>query len=139
MPLHFPMCHPKSKGFIALISVLIVSTILFASVIAVSESDLTHRFQLLELERKMKSEKLAESCVHLGKAFIYNDPLVTKASLPYGGIFQIGDETCSVTSITPSALHSEIVTHGKSSGAVTSFRAIIQPETGNIISWKEIP
>lgn len=129
----------NTKGFVALISVLVISTILFASVALLAQSHIVHRYMLLDFENKLQSEQLAAACVHIGKLFIYNNPYITTDTLPYGGVFPIQDTTCSVLSIVTKGLKKEITTQGTFKTSVTTLYAEVDMNSNDITLWQEIP
>lgn len=52
-----------NRGFIALISTIIISTILLVVVVAGSMTGFTTRFNMLDAESKQRSAALADACV----------------------------------------------------------------------------
>lgn len=129
----------STQGFVALISVLVISTILFSSVVILAQSHIVHRHMLLDFENKLQSEQLAEACVEIGKIFIYNNSYITKDGLPYHGIFPIKDMECSVHSITHIDTKSEIITQGTFKESVTTLRVEIDTQSNTITAWQEVP
>ncbi len=129
----------NTKGFVALISVLVISTILFASVVLLAQSHIVHRYMLLDFENKLQSEELAAACVDIGKLFIYNDPYVTTDTLPYGGIFPIKDTTCSILLIEKNGLKNKMITQGIFKDSVTTVYVEIDIESNDTTLWQEIP
>ena len=62
------------RGFIALISVIIIGFVLLLSVIALGGKGIAGRFNLLNLEYKNSSYQLASGCVQTAIIYIVNDP-----------------------------------------------------------------
>ncbi|MES2087828.1 MAG: hypothetical protein V4467_02435 [Patescibacteria group bacterium] len=98
----------KNKGFIALMSTIIISTILMAIVFTTNMSSFYARFDALDGEFKRKAFALAESCANetllrLAKNYSYDpttDPdFVTGKGLP----ISIEDGECLIVSVLPPA------------------------------------
>ena len=62
----------KTNGFIALISILIVSSVLLVTTLSLAERGIAHRFFLLKHEQKSMSEQLAEACIHIARIKAYH-------------------------------------------------------------------
>lgn len=100
---------PKSnKGFIALMSVIIISAITMALAFTTNVSTFYSRFDALDAEYKRIAEGLAESCVDqallkLAQSYQY-DPVTDPAYIATKGVpVTVDSGTCYIKSITPGA------------------------------------
>lgn len=128
----------QQRGFIALISVLILSVILLASVISLAQYGITSRYALLTLENKTITEELAQACIQVARIAIYNDHLYETVD----HLIPIGNYNCMIKNIfanTPLLGTSRIETNASLSGATTNLRTEIQANSGKIIKIEEIP
>ncbi|MBX9906310.1 hypothetical protein K2X96_00225 [Patescibacteria group bacterium] len=134
------MANPisKKRGFIALISTLIISTLLFSFVLVVSESHIIHRYMVLNFENKILSEKLAQSCIEIARVFIKNNPSVTHESLPYSGRMPIETNECRIVSITHiDTTIRGIHAHAESGSSHTHLYVTIETPDATIHTWEE--
>lgn len=84
-------------GFIALISILILSSVLLASTLALAQFGIASRFFVLNLEQKAGSQKLAEGCLELMRVKVYNNPSYQTGPLdPYS----MANGECRVMSVS---------------------------------------
>ena len=86
------------NGFIALISILILSSVLLASTLALAQFGIANRFFILNLEQKSMSSKRAEACVEIARIKAYNNPSYTTSAMSV----TIGGGTCTLTSVAVS-------------------------------------
>lgn len=126
----------KQKGFIALISTLIISVVLLFIVVSFSEKSIAGRFLLLELERKIDSEQLAHACLQVAVIAIFNNPSYsvdpsTRVKVDVGD-----DAVCHIMSVDSSGT---IVTKGVSGKATTYYEAQWSSVAEDIVSFKELP
>jgi hypothetical protein len=85
-------------GYIALISVIIISLLLITVTAALSCSNYFSRLNILENEFKIKSGNLAVACVNYAKTKLAGDPLNyagNELSVP------VGADICSILSVSP--------------------------------------
>ena len=115
--INFKTVSNNSGGYIALVSVIIISFLLITITAALSGANYFSRFNILENEFKNHSENLAEACVSYARAKLMADPA------NYAGnefsVF-VGGDTCSVISVAPV-------------GAV--WPKTIKPQKGFILRW----
>lgn len=125
------------RGFFALITVTILGLVFLFAVLSLAQQGIMGRFMLLDAENKFKSEGLAEACVQSARVATVNDPQRTLTNLSV----KIDSETCTILSLapnTPSAGSSRVRAKGVASGATTNIEAIIDSDTGEVTSWKEL-
>ncbi len=123
----------KPRGFIALISVLMLSVILLAGVVSLAQYGITSRYALLALEKKEISQSLAEACLQVARIAIVNDPsyVVTNKQVA------IDSAWCTIVSIDASGSNSVVKASASSSKATTNLRAEINKTSGVIIRIEE--
>lgn len=125
----------SQNGFIALISVIIISVVLLATTISLAQFGIANRYFILHLEQKAVSEKLADACVHIARIMVYNDP-DTDFNTPQS--YPIGGEECTIVSIDPSGNESIVEVTAQSGDSVTNFRVRIDNTNGDFVSWSEL-
>jgi hypothetical protein len=128
----------RHSGYIAFISVIIISISLLTTVIAVSMSGFFSRFNILESEQKAVSFYLAKSCINT--AFI-NFTQDTNYTAGLTNI-KVGEHYCEIISVTTgSAPSSRLITvQGKFNSAYTNLEVEIGPAPNyQILKWRELP
>jgi cytoskeletal protein RodZ len=128
----------STRGFIALLSVIVISFTLLIAVVAVGYRGIVGRYQLLDLENKQASQALAESCVGVAMIEVSNSAAfsATNVTVP------VGDENCTLISVipnTPASGNSTIKTSGIKNGATTYLKVVLNSSTAGVISWQETP
>ena len=118
----------SEHGFIALISILIISSVLLVSTLSLAQFGIANRFFLLNLEQKATSQKAAEACLEMMQIKVYNDPTYTSNTRTS---YTIGSTACDVVSATTSGSVSSIRVSGKSGDASTNLWAVINNTTGS--------
>ena len=130
--------NTKQHGFIALISVLMLSVVLLAAVISLAQYSMISRYALLTLEQKEVSVSLAQACVQVARIAIVNDPLYQTQN----HVVPLGNARCFIDHIfpqTPSSAKSRVETTASSSGATTNLRVEINTSSGAVTKMEEIP
>ena len=128
----------RTNGFIALISIVMISVILLGATLSLAQFGLANRYFILDLEHKNISEKLAEACIHAARIYIYNDPEFNPSSM----MLPIGDATCTIHAVIPHTPHSgesTVTVQAMSGSAVTNIQVVIEASSGNFLSWTELP
>lgn len=124
-----------SRGFIAIISVIILSVVLLAAAVSLAQYGVTTRYAMLDLERKGESETLASACVEVARIAVMNDPLY---SMSFPGLsINVGTstKTCRIETVSGGV----VKVSASSTGAVTNLKATINTTTGNITKLEESP
>jgi len=125
------------RGFIALVSVVILSFVLLIAALSLSQFGITSRFFLIDFENKALSEQLALGCVQSATVDIalyetsYN-PSDEKKDFP------LSDESCFVESVTSIGNVYTIRTYAIVDGATTNIEAVWNNTTETITSQEEI-
>lgn len=128
----------NARGFIALISVFVVSIVFLIAVVSLGQFGLAGRLLLLDVENKVRSEAYAEGCVQTARIIAVNDPAASRSNV----LVRYSDIECAIVALepdTPSAGESTITASSTVSGATTNFEVVIDPVTGDITSWVELP
>ena len=126
------------QGFIALISILILSAVLLATTLSLAQFGIANRFFILNLEQKVSSKKLAEACVQIARIKAYNDPTY-KVGTPVS--VSIAGGTCSIYSVTantPVSGQSNIKTTAQDGETISNLCVVVDNTNGDFISWKEL-
>ena len=128
----------QKRGFIALLSMIILGFMLLLTVITLGNRSIGGRFILLDLERKEMSAELASVCVHVAVISLVNDPAYTVVSpveIP------VGDNNCKIVSITPDDGLRIIQAQGvvpEVGGATTNIEAVWDTGAEEIDFWQEV-
>ena len=113
-----------SNGFVALISVILISAILLISMLSTSNDAITTRFNLLNSEEKVESFDLAKSCLEIALVRLAENSNFRLAAP--GDIIQIEEGSCQIISITKDNSGELIVnTKGMKNQAVTNLESKI--------------
>lgn len=128
----------KNKGFIALISAIVISMALLVVTVTLSYSSFFSRYTMLESEYKERSSALAEGCV--ASALL---KLAGNSSYIGGETITIGSDICSIRTISVSGSNKIIETQASfpntNSKAYTDLRVAVDIDTLVVASWQEIP
>lgn len=95
----------KEGGYIALMSVIIISLILIALSVTVNMSGFFTRFNILEAQEKLQSSALSESCVNLAMSRLTKN---TTYTYTYPETVILGTDTCLINSVTGTTLQKRI-------------------------------
>lgn len=127
----------SQRGYIALISVIIISAVLIIITFATSFGAFFARFNSLDGEFKKQSAALAEGCIDTALLQLARDPNNTATET-----FTIGAGVCSIVSIqlnSPAsgqvAIKSQAIVHN----AVTNIAVVASRANLSLVSWEELP
>lgn len=126
------------RGFVALMSVMIISAVLLTMVFTLGVSSFFSRFSVFDQENKFASRMLAESCIGTAMLRILQDEAYT------------GDELVVVNANNPQAVcricaittdSGIIVARATYNGAYTNLRVVgsVGPNNFMVTTWEEIP
>ena len=117
----------NSSGFIALMSVILLSMILFTLTVSLSSSSFSARTNALHNELKRHSVALAESCMYM--ALLKLTQTYSYSPQPNGDIVHTDTEICTIVNIfheTENTIHHTkkvtILTKGNYNGAFTIMK-----------------
>lgn len=105
MLLNFSGSNKKEDGYIALISVIMLSLVLITVISALSSDNYFSRYNILENEYKQRSSGLAEACVEYAFGKLAANP-------GYAGnneTFMVGNSTCQVSAVSPPGSFPKII------------------------------
>ena len=123
----------KTGGYIALISAIIISVILLTVIPAASFRGFTIRFNILDSEFKERSGNLAEACLDFAALKLTEDSGYTG-----GEAVTVGSDTCEIRSIEDAGTAKRVQTQAVFQKSYTNLEALVDPLSGDIISWREI-
>lgn len=117
----------SEKGFIALISVIVISAILLSLIFTLEISSFFNRFDNLDAENKRISLGLAEACVNMAML-----PSATLGCVAVEGSCPSSDKQCMIVQLSP------IITHAEYNGAFTNLCVQVD-ESYAVTDWREMP
>ncbi|MEK7576344.1 MAG: hypothetical protein AAB482_01480 [Patescibacteria group bacterium] len=120
-------------GFIALISVLIISGILIAVTTAASMSGFLSRSNMIDSELKERGKSLAEACADVALLKYAQNP-------SYAGneTISVGVDSCLIRSFIISGSQITIETQGIYRNTYSDIRVTADISTLAIVSWEEV-
>ncbi len=126
----------NQRGYIAIISTLLMFFVLTALTVTVSFVSFTYRMNILEAEEKAQSSAMASACVHEALTRI-----ATNRDYTGGDTLTLNNNTCAITSVVPapSGLNRVITATSSVQTAVTTLRVEVVLKNFSIISWEEAP
>ncbi len=119
------------KGFIALISVIILALTLLFLVVSLGSRGIYGRFALLQLDHKQRSASFAESCVAVARVNIAGDP---DYELNTPQTIIVGTGNCTIQDVDAGV----IKTCAKSGDAVTNLEVSVDTGDDALFYWKEV-
>jgi hypothetical protein len=117
----------QPRGFIALISAIIISAVLLVLVLTGSLTGWYSRFNILDAESKDRSSALADACVDTLLLQLTNGESV-------GGTVSVGTDECEV--LTSSSPYKVQAVYNDS---YTNLIVAVDPSTLLLTSWQEVP
>jgi len=125
----------SQQGYIALISVIIISVVLILLSVSLATSGFFTRFNVLDAESKQQSNWLTESCVNLAVLHL------AEGSTGIGNI-NVGSRSCNIVSVTnnsPLTGQVTILAKAITAQAVANLQVIINSTDFSLVSWQELP
>jgi len=123
----------NQRGFIALMSALIISAILLVVIVGGSLPQFYSRFNVLDREFKERSSALADACA---------DTLVLQLSYDTsysGGVVAVGSDTCTILPpINPAGTPRTFPIQAIYQGAYTNLLVAVNVNTLAVSSWQEV-
>ncbi len=114
-----------AKGFVALISVIVIAALLLASILTVGAAQFFARMSLLDLERHAESRFLALSCAEIAEERLEENSVYTPS--PGGDCVGVADTcgsggaVCSICSVSASGNTVSIITRASYGGSYTTL------------------
>lgn len=125
----------NKKGFIALMSAIIISVILLLIITGSSFGGFYSRFNILESEFKERSSALAEACVDVAILNIVNNPSYTGDATTTVN----AKDNCYVGTVTTSGGQKIFETRGIYSNSHTNLKVTVNSTSFSITSVEELP
>ncbi len=127
----------RHRGYIALMSVLIVSVVLLIIMSTVSLGGFFSRFTIVDSESKHVSEALAESCFNTTLFRLAQNQNYTGNEI----VILSPQGSCRILALTKDVLlgQTAIETQAVVQHAYTNLRIIVHSSSSSIVSWQEIP
>ena len=125
----------KTEGFVALISVVLISAILMLVATSLSFSGFYGRYNVLDSELKAQSKTLAQSCVDTALLKLAHDYTYN----PLHEIISIGENSCTIESLMASGTQKILRTNSNYKNYTTNLIVTIQSANLSIVSWEETP
>jgi hypothetical protein len=125
----------KERGFIALISVIIIAAILLVLIFTLEISTFFQRFDALDAENKRVSLGLAEACVSAATLKF------AQGNLTAGTVVVDSSDPLKVCKICRITAGGTILTRSVYKNAYTNLSVTINTAVGNysVTSWRELP
>lgn len=125
----------SSAGFMALMSVIIISVVLLLIASTLSMTGFSGRLNILDSEYKERSLALAEACVDTALLRLAQDAIYA------GGLpsVSVGTDSCDIRNFNPSLDPIIIETKATFQKAVTNLRVKVAKTDLSVISWQEVP
>ena len=127
------MSRSTESGFIAIISVIIISAVLMAISFNLSYSGFFARSNVADGEFKQRSGGLAEACIENARIKIAAD-----AAYAGGETVAIGSESCTIMSVTTAGTIKTIKSTASVMGTTTNLQVAVDGQSLAIISWSEL-
>lgn len=125
------MMKINQKGFVALISVIIITLILLVTTTTLSLTGFLNRFNILEGEAKEISTGLAAACVESAQIKIARD-----STYAGGEALVVGEDECEILAVTHDGAGSTVQARGVYKEATTNYEVELDLDE-NVLSWVE--
>ena len=122
----------RSRGYIAIVSALIISIIMAIVLVSLGQVSFFHRINISNAHLKEKSRALAGACVDAALLKIVN-------SSTYAGneTITVASDTCKIVSVVTSGTVRVVTTQGIYQNSYTNLRVDIPTSTVSITGWEE--
>ena len=122
------------KGFVALISAIVISVALLLIVAALSFSSFYGRYNILDAELKERSLGIAEACGDHALLELTNDPSYTGNATT-----TIGSDSCYIGPVVVAGAQRTFKTRSMYKNYYSNLEISFDTSTFSVLSWKEIP
>lgn len=124
----------NNKGFVALMSVTIISAILLIIAVTISTSSFYERYEILGAELKERSLSNAEACADEGLLLLANNESHTATTTTT----LTNSDTCTLGPIPSSGNPRIYYSTSNKGNYVTNLKISADPTTISVNSWEEI-
>lgn len=124
----------NNRGFVALISTIIISAILLLVIASSGLVSFYSRYNTLDAELKERSNAAADACADEALVQLAQDPGYA------GGVLSLNSlDQCRIGKITSVGANTQFEVQATSSQtAVTNLKIVFDPSDVSIVSWQEI-
>jgi len=124
---------PQRSGYIALVSALIISAVVFLVVFALGQASFFGRAGVADAVYKEQARALAEACVNVALLGLSEDD-------NYAGdeTIAVGGDYCEILPVENASSGRIIYAQGMFGGAYTNFKVTLATATVDIIKWEEV-
>jgi len=123
----------RNTGFMALMSAIIISVVLFLIATNLSLTGFYSRSNILDSELKERSSAFAEACVDKAILKIISEP----DYIPNNEIISVGSDTCKIQSVAGGSQKTILVQSNYNNKYFTNLEVLVGSDM-SIISWQEI-
>ena len=125
----------SQRGFIALMSIIIISVVLILGIVSSGLIGYYSRFNTLDSELKERSVAAADGCVDRALLQLAQDPNYT------GGVMSLNSiDQCRIGKVSTIGSNTQFYVQATSSNtAVTNLQIVVASSDLSVISWEEIP
>jgi len=125
-------------GFIALVSVIIIASVMMLAVASMNMTGFYTRYSIFDYEMKERSEGLAEACIDTAMLHIAQDASYSPTNEE---VAVSGTNTCTIKSVAvgPGASERTIEVWANSNRAYTYLRVVLEQSDLSIVLWEERP
>ena len=121
----------SEKGFVALMSAIIISAVLLFIGTTLSLSGFSNRFNILDSEMKEMSSSLADAC--------FDTAILNLAkNVTFTGDVNVGPNKCTIQSVTGGSTKT-IVIQAKYKNYFTNLTVKVDSTTLAVVDWQELP
>ncbi|TSC70246.1 MAG: putative endonuclease [Parcubacteria group bacterium Gr01-1014_46] len=124
----------SNRGFVALMSSIVISSILLVITVNTGQISFYNRFNILDSEMKEMSSGLADACLDIA---LLN--FAQNSSYSGNTTVNVGENSCLIGSIVTNGTHKIFNTKGVFRNAHTNLKVIIDGTSLQVISAEEIP
>jgi len=122
------------KGFIALISAILISAALLLIASSLSFTSYYGRFNILDMELKLRSAALAEACADQSLLELTNNPAYTGNATT-----TVSSDLCYISQITSFGTQRTFKARSMYKKYYTIYKITFETNGSRVLSWEEIP
>ncbi len=127
----------NQKGFVALISIIIIMSVLLVISVSLSLTSFNTRFNVGDAEYKKKSSALAEACLDAQLLKLAQGVIII-----YPATVSVGSDSCTIISKqdnVPTSGQSTIKTKAVFQQSITNLEFVVNSSNFSLINWQELP
>ena len=124
----------NDSGYIAIVSVVILSLLVITALLITSVSSFKSRLNSLDTESKERGIAIAESC---GKIAILK--IARNSNYLGNETISVGSSTCTILPIENFGVQKIVRSKAVLNRTVTNLKMVVDAATLSIVSWDEVP